>query len=290
VGLVIVAALDQAVYGVAGVAAWGDFATRADIVRNLSEKAPLPPRGPHRLSCCEFPNVYTLAGYQVIEGFVGLIPAGRLDYDSDATLRLAGVEFVHRSSLQRRRSRITTAEPVSREWYRLPAPLPRARLVTEARDSHDPEHDIETIDIERVALVTHPLQVSKSEPGTAAITRDEPGSIAVNTTTPAPQLLIVSEMFEDEWTVAIDGTPARLERVNEDFLGCVVPAGMHRVSFEFRPRYRQVGGPISLAATGTMVLLAVFGWSRPGTTRRAGWAAAATGEAASTGSSSRTRS
>lgn len=36
---------------------------------------------------------------------------------------------------------------------------------------------------------------------------------------------------------------------------------VHKVILEFHPRYREVGGPISLAATGVVVLLAtVGGW------------------------------
>jgi hypothetical protein len=43
----------------------------------------------------------------------------------------------------------------------------------------------------------------------------------------------LSEMFADRWVATIDGRPAPVEEVNGDCLGCVVPAGAHRVAFEF---------------------------------------------------------
>jgi hypothetical protein len=266
VALVLIAAFDQAVYGLAGVDGWRDLAPRAEIVSKLADDGPLPPAGAYRVSCCPFPNLYTLAGYQMIEGYVGLVPVRHLSYHTNATLRLAQVEYVHQSTFKA--ARIQSADAISPDWYRLPPPLPRARLVSEARVSSRPDEDIETLDIDHAALVTHPVGLSKGEPGTAAIVHDEPGAIHVDTSATGVRLLVLSEMFEDRWSATLDGASARVEQVNGDFLGCVVPAGVHKVILEFDPRYREVGGPISIAATAVVALLAAAGGWRPRAFRR----------------------
>jgi uncharacterized membrane protein YfhO len=83
---------------------------------------------------------------------------------------------------------------------------------------------------------------------------DRPGLIVVSTIAPGRQLLSVTERFEDGWTATQDGRAIPLLRINGDFLGCVVDAGVHRVELRFQPRSFSAGALVS--AFGIVLLAA----------------------------------
>ncbi len=224
VALVVAAAADQALYGVYGVVAWQDFVTRQQAIGYLDTNSFLqaPPAG--RLARGSFPNLYLLAGYRVVDGYVALEPAKQLDYRVPEALRLAQAEFANQDLFKGIGA--PEGRRLDRGWIALPPPVPRVRLVAEARVSITPREDLAGLDIDRVALVTHDLTLSSGAGGTTRITRDAPGDIAVETNAAAPRLLVVSESFDEGWTVDVDGAPGAVERVNGDFLGAVVPAGV----------------------------------------------------------------
>ena len=74
---------------------------------------------------------------------------------------------------------------------------------------------------------------------------------------------MVSESYDDGWTAAIDGQPVEIERVNGDFLGCVVPVGEHDVTIEFRPAHLKWGKSISLFGVFVAAVLAASSARRP---------------------------
>ena len=259
VGLALLTGGDLALYGLRGVVAWQDFLTRQQAVGYLDTNAFLPHGGDVRLLRGGFPDLYLLAGHRLADGYVGITPTRLLDYRRADALRLAQVEYVHDDFLQG--ARIADAERLDRGWLRLRDPLPRARLVTDARVSTSPATDLAGVDVERSALVTHDVRLGGGQAGTAQIITDRPGEISVTTRgEPARQLLIVSESFDLGWSAAVDGTPVRVERVNGDFLGCVVPAGEHLATFVFRPRHLRVGQGISLGGVLVAVAIALVGW------------------------------
>jgi hypothetical protein len=239
VALVVVTAADQALYGVFGIVAWRDFVTRQQAIGYLDTNSFLqaPPAG--RLARGNFPNLYLLAGYRIVDGYVALEPAKQLDYRVPEALRLAQAEFAHEDLFKG--TRAPEGRRLDRGWIVLPPPLPRVRLVAEARVSTTPREDIAGLDIDRVALVTHDLALPPGSAGTARVTRELPGDVAVDTNAAAPQLLVVSESFDEGWRVDVDGMPGVVERVNGDFLGAVVPAGSHTATFRFRPPHLMVG-------------------------------------------------
>jgi len=239
VALVLLAAGDQALYGLHGVVAWQDFITRQQAIGYLDTNSFLraPPAG--RLARGGFPNLYLLAGYRVVDGYVALEPARQLDYRVPEALRLAQAEFANEDLFKG--TRAPEGQRLDRGWIVLPPPVPRVRLVAEARVSSTPRADLAGLDIDRVALVTHDLTLSSGSGGTTRITRDAPGDIAVETNAAAPRLLVVSESFDEGWMVDVDGAPGAVERVNGDFLGAVVPAGSHTATFRFQPRHLLVG-------------------------------------------------
>ena len=255
VGLVLLAAADQALYGLGGVLAWQDYIARADVPDLFeAETSGLVPRGPARIARGGNPNIWVLDGYRAIEGYAAIEPRRILDYRSPQALSVAGVEYVH-VDLQRV-AELPGAEPLTDSWYRIEAPVARARLVTESRVSEQPSVDLLALDVEHAALTTRALSLSGGPAGTAEIVRDEPGDIQVMTAGAGRQLLVVSEGFDAGWTAVVDGQPTPVERVNGDFIGCVVPTGEHDVAFRFRPAYRVPGLIISLLGALAALLLA----------------------------------
>ncbi len=260
VGLVLLAGVDQALYGLAGVIGWQDFVTRAEAVALLDEHPANIPPGDGRVARGGFPDLHVLGGYRLIDGYAGLTPTKALDYRSPSALRVAEVKYAHVNFFEGRE--VPGAQRLSKGWLKLPDPLPRARLVTDARVSRDPRVDIENIDIDRTVLVSRLLDLSLGALGTAAITRDDPGDIAVTTTSGGTALMVISESFDDGWVARVDGQPARVEQVNGDFMGVVVPAGSHTVALAFRPPYYDVGRTIGYASLVVTLLIALFSLRR----------------------------
>jgi hypothetical protein len=253
VALVLLAAGDQALYGLGGIIGWQDFLARQEALSYLDTDE--VPRDAARLMHGGFPNLYVLGGYRVLDGYVAIAPAKILDYRSPNALRLAQVGFVHKEFQDV--AQVPGAEALAKGWFRVAPPVARARLVTQLHVSHDPKTDVQTLDVDEAALVTRELGVDAGSPGDAAILRDEPGRIRINTRTQGRQLLVVSESFDEGWMATVDGAPASVERINGDFIGAVVPAGVHAVAFEFRPMHLLVGRAISLAGLAIAMVIAV---------------------------------
>jgi hypothetical protein len=254
-GLVLLAGGDLALYGLGGVVAWQDFLTRPQAIAFLQSDSPLPPQDQGRLALpYPFPNLFALAGYRLMSGYVAIAPVKRLSYRSPHALRVAGVTFVHadvQQSLQ-----LPGVQPLNDTWFRLVDSLPRARLVPRSRVSAQPDDDLGTLDVDTTALVTRELTLSNTDAGTAMIVRDDPGDIVIRTSATGRQLLIVSESFDTGWVAAIDGQPTPVERVNGDFIGSVAPAGEHEVSLQFRPSHLMWGTATSLGGVAAAALLA----------------------------------
>jgi polyisoprenyl-phosphate glycosyltransferase len=124
----------------------------------------------------------------------------------------------------------------------------------------DPRDNIKQIDVDTTALVSHPIDLPRSSPGTAKLILDRPGRINVETIAPQRQLLVISESYHAGWRAYLDDCPIDVEAVNGDFMGCVVPAGNHCVRLEFAPRCLAAGKAISLAGlvlTGLLIGLAL---------------------------------
>jgi hypothetical protein len=70
--------------------------------------------------------------------------------------------------------------------------------------------------------------------GEAAIIKRESGLVDAETTSESNQFLVFSQNFLPGWKAFIDGRETPLYKVNSVFMGTFVPAGKHRVSFEYR--------------------------------------------------------
>jgi len=83
--------------------------------------------------------------------------------------------------------------------------------------------------------------------------------LAVSTSSQATQLLVVSEVFYDEWHAYVDGTEVPMIKTDFVLRGVSVPAGKHTVEFRFiSPAFEQ-GRTISLAANVSALLIGLAG-------------------------------
>ena len=82
---------------------------------------------------------------------------------------------------------------------------------------------------------------------------DRPGYLVVDVVAPARRTLALTERFHPGWSAESGDVSLETVAVDHDFLGCVVEAGTHRVSFHFMPRSFVYG---SLASAIGVVLLA----------------------------------
>jgi hypothetical protein len=255
--LVVLAACDQALYGLNGVITWQDFVTRQQAIAFLDTNSFLPRAGENRLMRGNYPNLYLLANHRLLDGYVAITPAKELDYHQPNALRVAQVEYAH-ADFFKGLPVPEGAEPRDRGWFRLPGALPRARLVAAAHVSTSPAGDITQLDVSQAALVTRQLHLGGTAAGQVRIREDVPGAITLDVDAPAPQLLVVSESFHDGWRATIDTRPVPVERVNGDFIGAVAPAGSHVVRLQFLPAHLTAGRYMSLLAVA--IALAVIFW------------------------------
>jgi hypothetical protein len=123
--------------------------------------------------------------------------------------------------------------------------------------SENPAVDIQRIDLHTTALVTHPIEMEMGEAGRVTPMHEEPGELWVRVEAPGRRLLVIAESYDPNWRLTIDDKPVAVERVNGDFLGCVVESGEHEVRFVFRPASVLYGRLLSRIGFGIVLLIAV---------------------------------
>lgn len=200
-------------------------------------------------------NVAAASGYRLIDGYAGLIPQSQLDYRKLDALRVAGVRWVHDRAAEKVLGTLGSARG---EWHQVPNPMPRVRCVSELAVTDAPSQALADINLETTALVENDVAVDLDQPlGTAMILQDRPGQLNVQATTASRQVLVTTERFHPGWQASIAGEPLEVLRVNGDFLGCVIPPGTHKVSFQFNAASHRYGAWVSmlslLAALGGFV-------------------------------------
>ncbi|MCA1613304.1 MAG: YfhO family protein [Acidobacteria bacterium] len=145
--------------------------------------------------------------------------------------------------------------------------LPRAWLVAEA-ESVDGEEALRRIRGEPGARAFDPRRTALVEASPAELPALPGGEIApaasarvayghnridIETDSPTPAMLVVSETFYPGWEATVDGTPAKLFVTDYLLRGVHVPAGRHRVGMRYAAPAARHGALLSLA---TILLLA----------------------------------
>ena len=197
-----------------------------------------------------------LGGTSLIDGYAGLMPRLNLDYENEASLRVAGAG----SRWIERKTSSNDGVETSGSWVPVPSPLPRLRLLSRIIVSSNPKVDIEKIDVSTTAILEAALDLAPSAIGHVRPLFDSPGSIGLVTECGARQLIVLGERFHPGWTVTIDGVEGRPLRVNGDFMGSVVDSGVRKVIFRYNPPGLRFG--LLLTSIGVMLTLATFIWGR----------------------------
>ena len=138
--------------------------------------------------------------------------------------------------------------------------LPRAWLVAEA-ESVDGEEALRRIRGEPGARSFNPRRAALVEaspgelpalpggevrPGASARIAYAHNRIDIETESPTPAMLVVSETFYPGWEATVDGAPAQLFITNFILRGVAVPAGRHRVEMRYTAPAARNGALISL--------------------------------------------
>jgi hypothetical protein len=253
--LLAVACIDVGVYGISFIAS----RTPAPESFESFYAATDPPEVPPGYRSLSGPMAATMRGTRYLWGYVALWPRRELPVlpdDAGGGPQLGRGWALWRSAMRVGSVAIDPAAP----------PLPRARLLTQARVAERPADDLLEIDVATTALVQRALELDPGRPGEATLLEDGAGEIALATQAPGRQLLVLSESFHPGWRVFIDGAPAESLRVYGDYLGVVVPAGAHRVRWHFEPQSFTWGARLSalgLAGVGAWLAFAFASRPRP---------------------------
>jgi len=183
------------------------------------------------------------------EGYIGprLVRLLSYGYQVKDVLRLAGVRWTCKA-----RWPVRGTPP---KWRPVEDPMPYVRCVTQVRLSENPMKDLPKTDIRAVALLDREIRLPVSTPGTATVVDRIPTRIHVRCETPANQLLIIAESFNNGWHASIDNREQPILRAYGDFMACEVPAGVHDVILDFSPQSLDYGKRISFLSLCIIVLL-----------------------------------
>lgn len=164
-----------------------------------------------------------------------------------------------------------------RVWvYQRGRTLPLARLVTQAEiipDAvqatarvHQPDFDPATTvileDEPDCALTNGEMGGTPALSGAevAVITEKSNGYWQIQTSSPAPALLILSETAYPGWRVFVDGVEQEWQTAYTAVRATCVPAGEHTIEWRYQPRSYAIGGILSLLG---LVLVGTAVWRKP---------------------------
>lgn len=139
--------------------------------------------------------------------------------------------------------------------------LPRALLVSEAIEAAPSTALALTLaagfDPRRAAVVEESAALSEAgPPGPVRLLSRRPSRVELDALAPGQRVLVLFDGYEKGWTATVDGRPADVFRADAAFRGVRVPAGAHRVVFEYRPPGLREGIGLSVAGALGLILLA----------------------------------
>ena len=137
--------------------------------------------------------------------------------------------------------------------YEIADPLPRAFVTSEVAvmDDEAGRNGLASGEINPLttAVVDAPMDCERgSGVSSAQITSYLPNTVALSAQTESGGLLVLTDSYDPNWTVTVDGQSAELLRVDTALRGVCLPAGKHSVTFGFQPRMFYIGVVISAMA------------------------------------------
>ncbi len=147
--------------------------------------------------------------------------------------------------------------------YQNPTPYPRAYFATRVTYA-SAESALDAVlnashDLRSESFVEQPLLVQVSEndstPSVATIELDEPEEVVIRTQSTCEKLLVLSDRYDPNWRVEINGSTGQGIRANYLFRGVVVPAGEHLIRWSYEPTSFRWGCLISTVTLTTLILI-----------------------------------
>jgi uncharacterized membrane protein YfhO len=105
-------------------------------------------------------------------------------------------------------------------------------------------------------MPNQPVTEGYESPALLPLQRPSPDRIEVGFSAETDGWVRLLESFDEGWTASLDGAPVPPERVDGVLLAVSVPAGVHRLSFEYRTPGAIAGSLMSLAALALGLALA----------------------------------
>jgi hypothetical protein len=125
----------------------------------------------------------------------------------------------------------------------------------------------------QTAMLESPLETeldanSAGPPGQATVQTYEANRMEIETRSEGRALLVLSEMYYPGWIAEVNGSPAKIHKVDGALRGIVVPAGMSRVVLRYAPRSVALGATLTLLAFIGTLLFASIHWAKRKLDRR----------------------
>lgn len=92
----------------------------------------------------------------------------------------------------------------------------------------------------------------------AKIVAFTPNRVELEANATQPRVLVLSEMYERNWTATVNGAAAEVFPADYLLRGVIVPAGASKVVFAYRPASFRYGAAISLIALVTLIGIGIF--------------------------------
>ncbi|MGD8968993.1 MAG: YfhO family protein [Anaerolineae bacterium] len=156
-------------------------------------------------------------------------------------------------------------------FYRLPKPLGRAWVVSEAR-SVAPDETLKALTSPtfapstEVVLGKEPPPQSRSDLSSDASPtlslRDDPNGVTIRASLEVPGYVVLADTWYPGWHVTVDGEPGRVLRANHAFRAVRLGQGTHVVEMTYRPRSVVLGCWVSLVTLAVVLIGALGGVNR----------------------------
>ena len=184
-----------------------------------------------------------------------IVPVEPSQEDPASVARFEQFERTHPTVYEDDRSRV----------LQNPEALPRAWIVHSTRQAEPEEAlrllDSGEVDPEVTALVEEePPEMSQPDDASAdraSVTEYEPNKIQLQSSTDAPGLLVLSEVYYPAWKAYVDGQPAPVYIADQLLRSVPVPAGEHTVELRYESWALWAGIGISLVAYAALIVLSL---------------------------------
>ena len=150
--------------------------------------------------------------------------------------------------------------------------LPRAWIVHSAQRVGSGKEALDLlasakVDPKETALLEEKLPQQMSQPDSASaewaeVKEYQPNRIKIETSTEAPGLLVLSEVYYPSWKAYVDGQPTPILVADQLLRSVSIPAGEHTVELRYESWTLRAGIAISLGAYGVLVALIVIAGAR----------------------------